>query len=156
LELAAAVLRRGLQELNGDALRAGPMLSDLVEVELQRGDVDAARLASGELAALVEHAAVPTLGAEASPAEARIPGARGDLPAAQDAFAAAKSPLSDGERPFQLAVIRLELAGVLATAGEPSAAIVEARAALATFDRLGAASSRDRAAALLRTLGDTG
>ena len=42
---------------------------------------------------------------------------------------------------------------MFAANGDESNAVAEARAALATFERLGATSSRDRARALLRTLG---
>ena len=64
--------------------------------------------------------------------------------------------LGDDERPLQLATLRLELASALARSGDQPGAIVAARAALACFDRLGANPHRDRAAALLRTLGDAG
>jgi DNA-binding CsgD family transcriptional regulator len=52
--------------------------------------------------------------------------------------------------------VRLELARTLAGTGDRAAAVTEARAALATFERLGAAGARDRAAALLREWGDPG
>ena len=44
----------------------------------------------------------------------------------------------------------------MADMGDAPAAITEARAALACFERLGATGARDRAAALLRALGETG
>jgi DNA-binding NarL/FixJ family response regulator len=48
---------------------------------------------------------------------------------------------------------RLALAGSLAATGDTAAAIVEARAALAAFDRVGACAGADQAAAVLRDLG---
>jgi DNA-binding NarL/FixJ family response regulator len=82
--------------------------------------------------------------------------ALGDHAAAVDAYHAAKAHLGEDERPVQLGMVRLELAEVLVAAGDSPGAIVEARAALATFERLGAVTARDRSAALLRSLGDTG
>jgi DNA-binding CsgD family transcriptional regulator len=54
-----------------------------------------------------------------------------------------------------LATVRMALAEVLAADGDTPAAVVEARAALACFDRLGARPARDRADAVLRSWGDT-
>ena len=70
------------------------------------------------------------------------------------AFRSAVADLTGHDRPLQVARVRLELARALAPSDRP-AATVEARAAIACFERLGAASDRDRAAALLRDLGDT-
>ena len=47
----------------------------------------------------------------------------------------------------------LEVAQLLAAAGEPAAAVVEAQRALTTFDGLGAKLLADRTEALLRSLG---
>ena len=57
--------------------------------------------------------------------------------------------------PFEEALARLEIARVQAAAGSPLA-VGSARTALATFERLGARSEADRAAALLRDLGVAG
>ena len=153
---ATAMLRRGLGELVGDNLRSGSLLALLVEVELARGDLDAARAAADELADLAHRSDLLPLLADASLADARVLVALGDLPGALGTYQLAKGQFGDAGRPFQLGLCRLELAEVLAANGEPSAALTEGRAALATFERLGAASARDQAAALLRSLGDSG
>ena len=72
LDLAAAVLRRGLKELVGDALRAAPLLGLLTEVELRRGDIEAAGAAVEELEAVASTANLPTLRADAAVASARV------------------------------------------------------------------------------------
>lgn len=156
LDLAAAVLRRGVEELAGDALRRGPLLSELVEVELARGDLDAARAFAGSLAELAAAAESAVLRAAARRAEGQVLLAEGDRRAAIAALRGAKELLPTDEHPLRLSRLRLELAELLAAEDDAIAAIGEARAALACFDRLGAAPSRDRAAALLRSLGDTG
>jgi DNA-binding CsgD family transcriptional regulator len=156
LDLAAAILRRGRREMTGDVLRVGPLLALLVDVELQRGDVDAARAAADELAACAADADVAVLRADAAAAEGRVLVALGDHSAAVESFEGAAGHLAAGERPLQLGLVRLELAEVLAKTGDTPGAVVEARAALACFERLGATIARDRAGAVLRGLGDTG
>jgi DNA-binding CsgD family transcriptional regulator len=155
-DLAAAVLRRGLQELNADVLRTAPLLTALVDVELHRGDIDAARDTAAELAALADDVDVSVVRADAAIAEGRVLAALGDHAAAIDAYCQVKGEIGEDEWPLRLGMVRLELAEVLAAAGDNPAAIVEARAAHATFQRLGATTARDRASALLRSLGDTG
>jgi DNA-binding CsgD family transcriptional regulator len=156
LDLAAAVLRRGLQELAADVLRAAPLLLGLVDVELRRGDIDAARAAAADLAAMARDVDLAVIRADAAIADGRVLEALGDHTAAIDAYCSAKAHLGEDDRPMRLGLVRLELAEVLAAAGDAPGAIVEARAALATFERLGATTARDRASALLRSLGDTG
>jgi len=56
--------------------------------------------------------------------------------------------------PYEVARVRLDLATVLA-ATRPEAAVVEAEAAFDAFERFGAATDADVAAALLRALGVT-
>jgi DNA-binding CsgD family transcriptional regulator len=154
-DLAVAVLERGLKELVGDRVRAAPLLALLTDAELQRGDVDAARTAAEELAEIAALSDLDSLRSEAALADARVLAALGDRPAATEAFATAKAHLAD-DRPFQLGLVRLELASLLSNAGDVPGALSEARAALACFERLGASTARDRAAAVLRELGDTG
>ncbi len=152
LDLGAAVARRGITELVGDALRAAPLLAVLVEIELQRGRLDAAGEAAAAMAAFAAAADVAALRADAAVAHGRVLAALGDHPGAIAAFTEAMRHLTD-DRPLAAAAVRLELARVLAPTDAP-AAIAEGRAALACFDRLGAAPARDRAAALLRAMGD--
>ncbi len=150
---AAAVLRRGLGALVGDALRGATLLSLLVEAELADGDVDAARAAADRLASIAADAESPVLAAEADIARGRVEAASGERDAAVVAYEAAQRRLASGERPLLVGLVRLELAEVFAANDDESNAVAEARAALAAFERLGATSYRDRARALLRSLG---
>ncbi|HKE74364.1 MAG TPA: LuxR C-terminal-related transcriptional regulator [Acidimicrobiales bacterium] len=155
-DLAAAVARRGAAEMVGDALRVAPLLATLVEAELARGDIAAARAAAADLGALAAAVEVPAVRAEAALAEGRVAAAAGDGAGAVDALGRAKAALAGGERPLALGRVRLELAGTLADGGDRAGAVAEGRAALAAFDRLGATAARDEAAARLRAWGDSG
>jgi DNA-binding CsgD family transcriptional regulator len=154
-DLAAAVLQRGLKELQNDALRISPLLSLLVVAELQRGDVDAARGAVERLEALAGQADVTSVMVDMHVSHARLLAAEGDDRSAIAELESAVALLDGDERPLLVATIRLELADALARLGDTAMAITEARAALSCFERLGAAPRRDQAAALLRGLGDT-
>jgi DNA-binding NarL/FixJ family response regulator len=155
-DLAVAVLQRGLKELVSDALRIGPLLSLLVRAELQRGDVDAAEVAAHRLDQVVAEVDVVPLRADSHVARGRVLAARADDAGSIEQFEQAVRTLGSDERPLQLAEIRLELAEVLARSGNAAQAVVEGRAALACFERVGASAYRDRSAALLRGLGETG
>ncbi len=155
-ELAVAVLHRGLRELVADALRMGPLLSLLVDAELQQGELAQATEAADRLQRIAADSDSGILVVDAVTARARVLAASGDDAGSITCFEDAISKLDGGERPLLLATTRLELAEVLVKCGDQAAAITEARAALACFERLGADPYRDRAAALLRGLGDTG
>lgn len=152
-ELAVAVARRGLRQLRGDALRAAPLLSTLVEAELRAGDVDAAGRASDDLAELAMRSESIGLAAEAALARGRVQAARGDHALAVESFEAAAECLAGDDRPALRAEAHLALAASLTALGDSAAAIVEARAAKAVFERLGSSTGVDRAAAQLRGLG---
>jgi DNA-binding CsgD family transcriptional regulator len=152
-DLAAAVARRGLRQLVGDAVRGGPLLALLVRAELARGDVASAAVAADELAALALATGGAVLHAEAALSQGLVAVARGDHRAAVLDFESVPRCLARDERPLTAAVARLELARALAGCGDRSAALIEARAALAAFERLGAWGEVDRASALVRELG---
>lgn len=153
--LAAAIARRGLKELAGDAMRAGPLLARLVEAELALGDIQAASTAANSLSELATRSESVATAAQAGLCQARVASARGDQVAAITELEAVCGLLSSGAWPLLMGSARAELAEALAAQGDTPAAIGEARAAAAIFDRLGAAAGTDRVAALLRRLGAT-
>ena len=151
-QVAAALLERGLSDLDGDAIRATQLLAALVDAQLASGEMEAARAAAAELARLAGETSIRLVVARAELAAARVALATGDPadaagPArrALAAFGALSMPLDAGEA-------RLELARALA-ASAPELAAEEARAAMAAFRDLGAARALDAAAGLLRDLG---
>ncbi len=151
--LAAAIARRGLKELVGDALRGGPLLACLVEAELALGDVDSAASAAASLSDLANVAESVSVSAQAGLSRARVAMARGEHAEAVAQLEAVRELLSGGAWPLLMGSVRVELAEALAAQGDTPGAIGEARAAAAIFERLGAAPGTDRVAALLRRLG---
>jgi DNA-binding CsgD family transcriptional regulator/tetratricopeptide (TPR) repeat protein len=152
-ELAAAVARRGLRRLRGDALRTAPLLSTLVEAELRTGDLDAADRAAAELATVAGRAESSELAAAATLARGRVQAARADHRAAVESFESVAECLDGDDRPGLRAEMHLALAASLTALDDRAAAVVEARAAKAVFERLGSSRGVDRAAAQLRVLG---
>ncbi len=167
--VAATLLRRRLREGADDepdivvshhsgaapALERAHMRELLVDAELARGDDAAAAVEARALAEAGAALGWEVVTARAERALGRVlvagddtAGATAHLDRALTAFARLEMPLEAGRT-------RLSLAGCLGASDRESAAH-EARAALATFQRLGAAPDTDRAAALLRELGDRG
>lgn len=150
---AVAVVEQGLRDLVADRLRAAPLLDLAVQAELARGDVAAAGRFAQRLADLADASEAPSLRADAACALGRVAAATGDLASAIDLFEQAWRAFDDSSRPLHAGLARLELAAAQADHGDVAAATVEARAALACFERLGASPLVDRAAQLLRGLG---
>jgi DNA-binding NarL/FixJ family response regulator len=149
-DIAAATLRRALHEESTNLLARGPLLSLLVEVELARGELKPAVGAAEELGSIAAAVDVPLLHALAALGAARVAGATGG-DAAPHLHAALRS-IPAGQRLLLRADVQLELAAALRDT-DRGAAIAEARAALATYERLESRRSAGQAAALLRELG---
>jgi DNA-binding CsgD family transcriptional regulator len=156
LDLASAVLERGMKMLVADRLRQGPLLAQLVEVELGRDDFAAAAGAADRLEALAGGTDSPVLKSEAALARGRIQAALGEHAQAATLFEEAQGYLAGEERPVLCGTIRYELSRALGETDDLPAAISEARAAMAVFERLGAEVHINRTAALLRSLGAPG
>ncbi|GAA2203489.1 helix-turn-helix transcriptional regulator [Sinomonas flava] len=149
-DLAAAVARQALRQLDGDRLRAAPLLLVLVDAELASGNVEAAGEAAEELARMAELTAVSTVAAQAALAVGRTAAARGDPDEAAERFAAGLAVMHDGAALLRAA---LHLALARAQAGSrPADATVNAQTAFAVYERLGAPEAAS-ASELLRELG---
>ena len=153
-EAAVALLERCLGDDAGPA-RTATVLALLVEALIRLQRPDAAAAAADRLRAFggAEPGGRPA--ALAAVAAGRVAAARGDTAAATDHFCAAVPVLDRLGLAFDAALARLATARVLA-GRSPQLAVVEARAALAAFDRIGAKRHADTAAELLRSLGDRG
>jgi len=138
-----------------DRLRESTLLGLLVELELER-DLDRAAAAADRLAEVAARCDAPAVHAEAGLAAGRVAAAGGDPATAVDRLDDAARRLPDEDRPLLCGRIRFERARAHAAAGDTAAAVIDARAALATFERLGAQPDVDRTSALLRSLGQPG
>lgn len=153
-ELAAAVVRRALDQLPGDALRAAPLLFVLIDSAIATGDLSAAAQAAGRMRELADGAECKLLRSMAALADGKVALASQD-PNALAHYDDAMRLLDADERPDLTATAHLDVAECHARLGDPARAIAAARAGHAIAVRIGAAPLRDRAASILRSLGVT-
>lgn len=150
-ELARAALRRALPPTSAATLDRVPALVLQVEVSLALGDIVAATEAAEQLAELARRTQSELLLAQADLADGHVRRHCGDARAAE-CVQAALARLRTCEQSLLAGRARLEMAHLLVDS-DRAGAITWARAALATFERLGAAHDADQAAAVLRQLG---
>jgi DNA-binding NarL/FixJ family response regulator len=131
-----------------------PAVDLIVQARLARGDVAGARETAAKLEALAGGSRDELAAAFSDLAGGRVHAAAGDEHASS-LFQSALRRFAALELPLEAGRAQLELARVLA-ADAPEAATGEARAALKTFERLGATADADAAAGLLRELGAGG
>jgi DNA-binding CsgD family transcriptional regulator len=159
--VAVGLLERSLRDhgephIHGETLlRAAAALETLVVAHLALDDLDAAAAAAARIAGLAGadgHGQVAALAALASAHMAAASGSRDD---ARRRLERSLGLFSGLDLPHEAALVRLQLARLLA-AGNPEVAVAEARAALAAFEQLGASGDADAAGSLLRSLGAPG
>ena len=131
-----------------------PLLALLVEVQLARGDPEAAKETLSRLTALAAGSGDELVSAFRELGAGRVCAAEGDERAAVHLNRALEA-LSAQNLPLEAGRARLELARAIGVRS-PDAAVAEAKLALAAFERLGASRDADAAAALLRELGAGG
>jgi ATP/maltotriose-dependent transcriptional regulator MalT len=127
------------------------VLALLVDVQLAGGELAAAEETREQLSALAVDREDDRTRAVAKLVEGMVRAARGDEHARAD-FQAALELFSGLGLTLEAAQARVALARALRSHA-PAAAVVEARHALETFERLGATRDADAAAAVLRELG---
>jgi len=149
---AAVVLERRLRQVGAESLLAVTVLDLLVQARLAADDVAAAEAAAGSLAALAESSRIDRVRAYADRARGRVLAAK-DPGAAVPALERAAAVFARLGMGLEAGRTRLDLASGLRTV-DRQAAIAEARSAYAALRAAGADFERDRAAALLRELGD--
>lgn len=138
-QAATGLLRTYTRGLGSDCMRLAPALSLLVDLELRRKDLPAATRAARRLLSLEDECSSNEIRAMARLAAARIASEKGDHDQALDELETALTLLIHRDRPLLAALVRLELARVLASAGQQASAYLEAEAALSVFEKLGAA-----------------
>jgi DNA-binding CsgD family transcriptional regulator len=151
-ELACALLERRLESATDDPSLT-PLLPAVISARLAADDLDGAATAAERLGEVGARLGRENLTALAELGDGRVAAARGDpsaararLAAALDRFRRLGMPLEEGRTQLELA--RLE--------DQQELALMHARAACSTFERLGARRDADAAAAFLRDLGVSG
>jgi len=152
LELAEAVIDRGLRAAGDDELRRARLLELFGELEIARHEIDRAAERGCGLAELGAQRGCESVRARGERLHARALAANADSRAARPHLVAALEGFAALGMPLEAARTRLLLARALLDV-EPEVAVAEGRRALDAFEELGAGSDADAAAALLRSAG---
>jgi len=152
--VAAAVIHRRLNRVGTDSVLAAPHLALLVDVQLAAGDPDAAAASAERLARVAERSDLPRLHAAAGFAAGKVARARGEG-SSRELLEGAVAAFSDQDMALDAALARMALAYAIED-DDPEVAVVDAKAALAEFERIGAPRHADAAAAFLRRHGTSG
>jgi ATP/maltotriose-dependent transcriptional regulator MalT len=150
-DAARRALEAALADPSAGPTRRAALLVAAVEVALAAEDLDAARSSAEELAQVAESFETAALGATAATARGAVALAEGDVPEALGLLRRACVAWQELRLPFETARARARYGLALRQAGDEDDALLELRAALAGFERLGAASE---AAALAEQLGE--
>lgn len=150
---AIAGLVAALESLQAPVLSV-PLRSQLVDAALAAGDHDLAERTSAELLDVAVATGTTLHRAQADVATGKVLLAQGD-PGAPARLRGAARAFAECGAPLAACRARLALARSLADR-DRGVAVTEARSALEAFDRMGATSDADQAAAFLRGLGVRG
>ena len=150
--LAAATAQRGLVAAGENQLERAALMEVLGEAEIAEGRYDAAAERGRELADLGAALACKVILARGERLQGRALARSREPATARTHFEAALSTFTQLGMSFEAARTRHALSEALREVA-PEVAEAEARAALDSFERLGAESDADAAAALLRVLG---
>jgi class 3 adenylate cyclase/Tfp pilus assembly protein PilF len=128
------------------------LLPVMVSCALAAGLTERARAAMDELVALARRLGTPAPLANAACAEGEFALAEGRLEDAVEALHRARALWTDIGATYDAACAQALLGEALARSGDAGTAVLELRAALATFERLGAGMQKQRIAAKLEAL----
>jgi DNA-binding CsgD family transcriptional regulator/tetratricopeptide (TPR) repeat protein len=151
--VAVAVLERRVNQLSTGNIEAARPLELLVEASLAAKDAASARAASEKLGELAAAAGGDHLEGLWRFTRGLLVQAEGGDPVPD--LDVALDHMDRAEMPWEAARVRLQIARAVASRN-PEFAAREARLAMATFERLGARTETDAAAAVLRELGIAG
>lgn len=146
-EAADASIRLALQETHERRARV-PVLCAAVEIMLARNDVDAARVASRELAEIARQLDAPFVRATAAQAEGAVRLAEGNAAAALESLHSSCASWTEIDAPYELARARVLVGLAYRRLGDRDGAQLEFDAAQECFEQLGAAPEAARVAAL--------
>jgi DNA-binding NarL/FixJ family response regulator len=150
-EHAVSSVKQALRQIGEDRVRAVPLLALLADSEIGRGDPDAALRAAENAELLARETQSPVLMGEAALAMGNASFASGKVAAAVAALEAGLRAVAPTEHLLIKAALHLALARLL-TDSDPAAAVIEARNALAIYEKLDAPEA-EVCATLLKRLG---
>jgi class 3 adenylate cyclase len=152
VQAAGAGIRQALSEVSGNQCLRVRLLAAQAEIALAAGDVETAASSADELESIVGEYEAASLHAMAAGVRGAVRLAEGDAAGALPDLRRAQRTWQQIDAPFEVAELRLLLAGAHRALGDDDAALMEARAARDTFERLGAHPAAERAATLLAEL----
>jgi DNA-binding CsgD family transcriptional regulator len=143
IDLALPAIRRALEEAH-DPIARSRLLPASVEVMLDAGDVESARAAADELAAIASQFDAPYLHALAAHAAGSVLLAQGDPRAALTDLRMAQRSWRELEAPHQAARARMLIGVACREMGDGAGAELEFEAARVAFEKLGASPDLER------------
>jgi class 3 adenylate cyclase len=145
---ATSAIRRALSVTDQPRMHTGDsaaeplgrshLLPAMVRISLAAGDIDAADAASAELETIATQFGSTALQAEAAGARGSVLLARGETGAAVEHLLRARHLWQVVRAPFQVALVRTQLAAAYEAEGAETDAQMEREAARSTFEQLGA------------------
>lgn len=127
-------------------LRRAPLLEAQVEIEIAAGNLEVARLAGDELSRIAARFESRALAAAAMVARGRVRLAEDDAAGARREFEDAARLWNEIGAPWETATARMGAGEACRAEGNETLAVLEFRAASATFARIGATDQATRAA----------
>jgi class 3 adenylate cyclase len=152
VDAAVAGIGRAVATAGGNRCHQARLLATQVEIAAAAGDLATAGSAADRLDTIVADYESVSLQAMAAGARGSLLLAQGEAEEAVGFLRRAHRGWQEVEAPHEVAEARLLLAEAQRAVGDPDAALMEARAARDTFERLGARPGAERAAALLGEL----
>jgi len=152
VETAAAGIRQALDAVSGNRCLQLRLLGAQAEIALAAGDLETASSAADALESVVSGYQAPALHAMAEGVRGAVRLAQGDAVGALPDLRRAQGAWQQIDAPYEVAELRLLMTNAHRALGDHDAAVMEARAARDTFERLGARPAAERAAALLGEL----
>jgi class 3 adenylate cyclase len=149
---AAASIEAALAESTWDAMARVRLLSAQVEITLKAGDTERARMATDQLAELVDDTSPPAQRAGLAYARGRVLLAEGDQHASARELQSALRLWREVASAYEIARTRAALSRALRASGDDDDADLELRAARNEFERLGARPDLAAVEAELREL----
>jgi class 3 adenylate cyclase len=149
---AAAGIREALAGSSSNRCAQVRLLAAQADIALAAGDLETAASASEELRSSVGAYEAASLRAMAARVHGAVSLAQGDAAGALPELQRARQGWQEVEAPYEVAEVRVLLARSHLAMGDQEAALMEARAARSTFERLGARPAAAHAAGLVGEL----